>query len=180
MSIDVFLSDLESAGVSITADGARLVVDAPAGILGADLRRKITGHKPELMKILAKNAINPPELDLCKRLSSQNRWRFLTHLPFTWRMLEIAAARWRAPLNIWDLKDIEQGSIYLFEAKELALREYLARWACDNPEMLRQLITAVFDGDPPSGNPRMVRVYKDQNYLDTQIELNPDQAGGLD
>ena len=71
-------------------------------------------------------------------LPPARRWGFLACSPWTRTMLEIAADLWGDPLSREDLLDIQAGA-YLFERRELALREYLRRWAADNPRQMAQL-----------------------------------------
>jgi hypothetical protein len=71
-------------------------------------------------------------------------------------MLKRATELWQEPLDSNDWQDIHAGH-YLFEGKESALREYLTRWAADNPAKLHQLTAEVFGNDPIAGNPHMVR-----------------------
>ncbi len=64
---------------------------------------------------------------------------FLVPCSFTLAMLERATDLWQAPIDSNDWRDIHAGH-YLFENKEVALREYLYQWADDNPEKMAQLI----------------------------------------
>ena len=100
---------------------------------------------------------NPFGLDLGKPIARKDRWRFLTGVPFTRRMLEIAAERWGEPLDTNDLADIETGTHFLFERRQSLLAELLNQWADDNPAKLNELTAEVYDCDRVTGNPFMVR-----------------------
>jgi hypothetical protein len=52
MNASTLLDDLRSRDVLLEADGERLVVDAPAGVVTEDLRASLAEHKPSLLKIL--------------------------------------------------------------------------------------------------------------------------------
>lgn len=74
-----------------------------------------------------------------KPLSRRQVWGFLVPCPFTRTMLEKATELWKEPLDANDWVDVLAGK-YLFENKEVALRDYLCQWADDNPEKMRQLV----------------------------------------
>ena len=53
MNPSELLSQLSAAGIEVRRKEDKLIVNAPAGTLTADLREKITVHKAELLKLLA-------------------------------------------------------------------------------------------------------------------------------
>ena len=88
-----------------------------------------------------------PEPELADiAISTMYRYRFVVGIPFTRRMLEMATERWQQPLSNDDWADISKGA-YLFEARELALQEYLWQWSGDNPEKLKELKRELFARD---------------------------------
>ncbi|HET8626733.1 MAG TPA: hypothetical protein VFL91_04910 [Thermomicrobiales bacterium] len=53
MSAAALLARLEALGMTVAADGADLVLDAPAGALTADLLAAVRADKAELLALLA-------------------------------------------------------------------------------------------------------------------------------
>ncbi len=52
MNATVLLDDLRAQGVSLEADGERLLVDAPAGVITDEVRTELAELKPKLLKLL--------------------------------------------------------------------------------------------------------------------------------
>lgn len=52
MSAEVILTDLIQRGVQLQADGSNLVVDAPQGVLTAEVCQTLKTYKPELLRML--------------------------------------------------------------------------------------------------------------------------------
>jgi hypothetical protein len=52
VSIRALLEELRRRGVTLTADGDRLVVEAPAEVVTEDLRSVLSQHKPRLLEML--------------------------------------------------------------------------------------------------------------------------------
>ena len=52
MNATVLLDDLRAQGVSLEADGERLLVDAPAGTITDEIKATLTELKPKLLKLL--------------------------------------------------------------------------------------------------------------------------------
>ena len=53
MTVTELLNHLQALGVRLTVAGERLRVDAPVGVLTADLREALATHKTEVMAVLA-------------------------------------------------------------------------------------------------------------------------------
>src|SRR4051812_31628438 len=53
MTAPNLLSWLSALGVSLSGEGGRLRVDAPTGVIGPDLRAKLSAHKAELIALLS-------------------------------------------------------------------------------------------------------------------------------
>lgn len=65
MSAVELLTELESRGVHITADGDRLRIRAPKGAITPELRERLEQNKPEIISALMPSR---PELDaICRR-----------------------------------------------------------------------------------------------------------------
>lgn len=52
MNATVLLDELRSQGVSLEADGERLLVDAPAGMITEEIKATLAELKPKLLKLL--------------------------------------------------------------------------------------------------------------------------------
>jgi hypothetical protein len=53
-----FLSDLRSRGVQIEANGDRLVIDAPRGVLNQKVKESLTRYKAELLALLTAYSVS--------------------------------------------------------------------------------------------------------------------------
>lgn len=53
MNATVLLDDLRAQGVSLEAEGERLLVDAPAGVITDEVRTELAELKSKLLKLLA-------------------------------------------------------------------------------------------------------------------------------
>ena len=51
-AVEVFTT-ARSAGILLDAEGDRLLVDAPVGVLTAEWRERLTAHKPQLLTLLS-------------------------------------------------------------------------------------------------------------------------------
>lgn len=60
------LTELESQGVKITAEGDRLKIKAPKGTITEKLRQRLTAHKPEIIAALSM-AARPELARICHR-----------------------------------------------------------------------------------------------------------------
>jgi hypothetical protein len=56
MTPDALLEDLRARGVELSAQGNRLRVEAPAGLLTPELRQALVTYKPALLKLLEASA----------------------------------------------------------------------------------------------------------------------------
>ena len=66
MSAQELLTDLQSKGIQITADGDRLKIKAPRGTVTPELRERLAAHKPDILAALSMPS--RPELDsICRR-----------------------------------------------------------------------------------------------------------------
>jgi len=66
MSAAELLTDLQQRGVTITAEGDRLKIKAPRGILTQELRERLAKSKPDI--IAALTMPSRPELDaICRK-----------------------------------------------------------------------------------------------------------------
>lgn len=54
MSAHELLNELQRCGVGVVADGDQLRLRAPAGVITADLRRRVLTCKPELIRLLGR------------------------------------------------------------------------------------------------------------------------------
>ncbi len=52
MNATELMDDLRSRGVSLEADGERLLVDAPAGVIADETKAALSELKPKLLKLL--------------------------------------------------------------------------------------------------------------------------------
>lgn len=67
MSARALLRELRGLGVILEADGDRLLVDAPAGVVTDGLRATLNQHKPHLLKLLEWERRMPDEVALGPR-----------------------------------------------------------------------------------------------------------------
>lgn len=93
MSAYAILEGLRRRGVTLTADGERLVVEAPAQVATEDLRTVLSEHKPCLLEILRLEDGVAPETNqgLIARWSEYPTWIKLRD-PITGEWHEVRAA----------------------------------------------------------------------------------------
>ena len=102
MTAHDLLADLTARGVQLTAQGGRLHVDAPAGVLTEELRAALVSRKADLLALLARsneiNEINEPGTDqeTPTSLNSSNSYDVGETMAAT---TAAAIARWRAGLG---------------------------------------------------------------------------------
>jgi hypothetical protein len=58
MRAETILSTLRRRGIRLRADGDQLVVEAPEGVLDESVRAAIRDHKPELLRLVSRQAAN--------------------------------------------------------------------------------------------------------------------------
>jgi len=100
----LLLNNLKKRGVTLAADGSRLVVDGPADALTDDFICQLQEHKAELLSLL-----QPPE---------DGRWQ---------------AADWQAYFDERAGIREHDGSLPRAEAERLALEDATAQWLRLNP-----------------------------------------------
>jgi len=61
MTATTLLAQLRSAGVLIGVRNGRLILEAPRGVITADLRSKIVEHRAELISALVEQPVNSNE-----------------------------------------------------------------------------------------------------------------------
>lgn len=72
--------DLKKRGVILTADGDKLKVSAPAGVLTEEDRDSISESKPTLLKLLSRQASQEPEDDGRRFKSRRSKYPGYTSL----------------------------------------------------------------------------------------------------
>ena len=85
-SLIQFLSDLKAAGVTLSIDGERIVVNAPKGAVTPEIRAELTSRKPEILAFLGNVAVSSntsakeiSSVDLPLSRSQQRLW-FMSRL----------------------------------------------------------------------------------------------------
>ncbi len=94
MNATVLLDDLRAQGVSLEADGERLLVDAPAGLITDETKATLAELKPHLLKLLTWEHRKLKEADrrgLIIRWSEYPTWITL-HDPTTGEWHEVKTA----------------------------------------------------------------------------------------
>ncbi len=75
------IADLRARGIILSVVDSRLRVDAPRGVITADIREWIATHKAKLMELLLRPP-SPPYSYLCQRHT--RCWRCAVHTDNYW------------------------------------------------------------------------------------------------
>ncbi|MFN8626032.1 MAG: hypothetical protein U0587_08640 [Candidatus Binatia bacterium] len=60
MTAETLLDSLRQLGATVTVQGDKLRIEAPAGTVTPELRRTLADHKPELLALLSRTMPTPP------------------------------------------------------------------------------------------------------------------------
>ena len=66
MTAAALLASLRAKGISISSEGGRLILEAPAGVITANLRGELVKRKAELISALAPDHGHPADLNLAE------------------------------------------------------------------------------------------------------------------
>jgi hypothetical protein len=77
MTVDGLLAKVEQLGIVLTVKGDRLHVQAPKGILTADLRRALAAQKPDLIRRLAAPPPDATGGTPCPACGAAEWWQWL-------------------------------------------------------------------------------------------------------
>jgi hypothetical protein len=77
MTVDTLLREVERLGIVLTVKGDRLHVQAPKGILTADLHRALAAQKPDLMRRLSAPPPDETGGTPCSTCGAAGWWRWL-------------------------------------------------------------------------------------------------------
>jgi TubC N-terminal docking domain len=148
MTAAVLLTELRSRGAFVAAVGDRLHIDAPVGVLSADLRTALAVHKTELLRLLL--------LDRIESSFQPGEWLAYRDADNQLTSAKYAGTSTSGAVNVW----LADGAVRAIEPEAVALD-----WAPDAAEVFEERLAIMLDAGVPEEKARVRAEQCTREYL---------------